>query len=166
MFTNNFKYLRSWIYFSLMDDFEIKSQLASTNSDIGVIWNFMQEEYVELHRKYLILLVITSNLLICVRKSWSLCGTLLGSLKVLFNRSIQSINGITMENVGYWRIKNESFCDKLYHITTMRNQMAIRQNDFIGKIFCQKVIHLTTRLFTLWCNHKRRCNGTIKKNKN
>ena len=62
-FVKHFKYIGSWIYLSLRDDFDVESRLASTKYAIGSIQNFLYDDHVNLHRNYLILLATPVNIL-------------------------------------------------------------------------------------------------------
>ena len=98
-FVKNFKYIGSWIYFSLVDDFDVKVQLALAKSDRGDLQNFLRNYHIDIYRKYIIFLAITVNILLWGYKSWALCKTRLDSLKYFTTRNIWSILGIMMGQV-------------------------------------------------------------------
>ena len=118
-FTNHFKYLESFISFSLQDDFDTKALLASTNSAMGALQDIIRYEHVNIHRKYVIFLSIPINLLLWGCKIWALYKNLLSSLEVFLTQIIWSIMGIRMDQVRYFRIENKSVCDHFYHIPTI-----------------------------------------------
>ena len=64
MFTNHFKYFGSWISFLPRDNFDTEDHLASDNSSIVALKNFIWDEHVDIHRKYVIFLDTPITLLL------------------------------------------------------------------------------------------------------
>ena len=131
-FVKHFKYIGSWIFFSRCDDFDVKFQSASANSDMGALLNFLRDDHVDLHSKYIIFLVTPVNLLPWICESWSLYETLLNSLKKFLVRSIRSIMSITMRQVKENSITDYSIREKFYYMPTVRNQIVVDKITFSG----------------------------------
>ena len=54
---------------------------------------------------------------------------------------------------------------KFYTIPTIKNQISLRQLNYLGKIFCREDSHILTRLLTVWCDHPRKVSRPILTNK-
>ena len=53
-FCPHFKYLDSWISFSLRDDHDVAKQIASVNASMGAMAPFWNDDHVDVYSKYLI----------------------------------------------------------------------------------------------------------------
>ena len=70
-----------------------------------------------------------------------------------------------MSEVKDQHITNETLRKNFSDIPNIEKQIATRQLTFIGKVAQNSDDHLTTKLLTAWCNHKRRRGGVIHTNK-
>ena len=92
-FCPHFKYLGSWIYFSLRDDHDVAKRIASADASMGAMSDFWDDDHVNVHSKYLIFHTIPCNLLLWGCESWDLRQTLLDArseTKLLFVNSLTS----------------------------------------------------------------------------
>ena len=64
-------------------------------------------------------------------------------------RTIMESSPELLSSLGYAFL----FC---YNIPTVKNQIALRQLTYLGKIFCREYSHIPTRLLTVWCDHPRK----------
>ena len=133
---------------------------------MGALDKFCTYTSVDNRRKYLIFLAIPINLLLWGCESWALRTYLLKKLEVLLHRSIRLILGIIMNEVKDQHITNETVRRKFFDIPNIKKQIATRQLSFIGKVVHNSDDHLTTKILTAWCNHKRRRGGVLHTNKN
>ena len=53
-FFPHFKYLGSWISFSLQDDHDVAKRIASENASMGAMEYFWDDNHVDVYSKYLI----------------------------------------------------------------------------------------------------------------
>ncbi len=74
------------------------------------------------------------NLLPWGVETWSLCKSQLDQLEVFLHRSICWILQISMSKVQEDRIQNKTVCEMFYSIPCVRNMIAARQANFIGKM--------------------------------
>ena len=121
---------------------------------------------VDTLRKYLIFIIIPANLLPWVCEIRVLCTSLLNKLEVFLPWSIQCILGITMYTVKEKVVTNETVRNRFFDIPNIEHQIAIRQLTFIDKVVRNYDAQLPTKLLAAWCNHKRRREGVLHKNKN
>ena len=164
-FCSHFKYLGSWVSFSLRDDHDVAKRIASANASMGAMAYFWDNGYVNVYSKYLMFRAITCNLLLWGCKSWTLRQTLLDALEVFLHQSVRQILRIQARNVIYHRIKNERVREICFNIPTIRNQIAFRQLTYIGKIARRESTHITTCFLTAWWDHPHKAVRPILTNK-
>ena len=71
-YTKQFKYLGSYISYSLRDDYDIKSRIAAATKVFGALTKFWYNQHVDTYSKYLIFQAIPMNLLLWECEAWSL----------------------------------------------------------------------------------------------
>ena len=125
---------------------------------MGALAKFWTYASVDNHSKYLIFLAIPINLLL-YRTSF------LKKLEVFLHHSIQRILGISMTEVKYQHITNETVKRKFFDIPNIKKQIATQQLTFIRNVARNSDDHLPTKLITAWCNHKGRRGGVLHTNK-
>ena len=96
------------------------------------------------------------NLLLWGAKTWSLRKSQLDQLEVFLHRSIQRILQISMSTVKEEKIRNERVCEMFYSIPCVRNMIAARQTDFIGKMMRGPPDRPSLNMITACCDHKQR----------
>ena len=134
-FCPHFKYLGSWISFSLWDDYNITKRITAANASMGALKIVWEDKYVDEFSKYLLFCAIPCNLLLWGYESWAVRKSLLGALELFLHRSIQKILKITMCQVMDDRIKDSYIRTNFYSIPCIKNQIAVRQLTYIKKIF-------------------------------
>ena len=72
---------------------------------------------------------------------------------------------VKMCQVFKQHITNTSIREQFYNIPTIKNQIALRQLTYLGKIFHREDPHIPTRLLTVWCDHPRKVGRPILTNK-
>ena len=164
-FCPHFKYLGSWLSFSLRDDHDIERRIGAANASMGALSNFWKDHHVDMYSKYMIFRAIPCNLLLWGCESWALRQTLLNKLEVFLHRSIRSILNINMVQVRERHIKNSHIRVVFYNIPCVRNQIAFRKLTYIGKILRRKASHVPTRFLTAWCDNPRKRGGQLLTNK-
>ena len=63
-FCPHFKYLGSWISFSLREDHDVGKRIASANTYLGAMADSWDDDHVNVYYKYLIFCEIPCNLLL------------------------------------------------------------------------------------------------------
>ena len=106
-FTRNFKYLRSYISYSLRDDYDIEHRISQASAAIGALNNFWIETTVDNLSKYLIFCAIPCNLLLWGCKSWEIQESTLKKLEVFIHRNVRKILKITIKMVMDEKITNQ-----------------------------------------------------------
>ena len=85
-FCRHFKYLVSWISFSLREYHNISKRIAAANTSIGAMSEIWDDDNVDTYSKYLLFRAIPCNLLLWGCESWALWKSLLSCLEVFLNR--------------------------------------------------------------------------------
>jgi hypothetical protein len=160
-----FKYLGSFISFDLRDDYDTEQRISSASQAMGALKHFWRNPYVDLRTKVSIFKAIPLNLLLWGCETWALRESLLDTLDVFLHRSIRRILGITITQVQDEHIKNSSIRKTFYNIPDIRNQIAIRQTSFLGKVVRAPDQHPPKQLLAAWCNHPRPIGGPLMTNK-
>ena len=166
-FTMYFQYLGlgSFISFDLRDDYDTEQRISCASEDMGALKHFWRKPYVDLRTKVSIFKAIPLNLLLWGCETWALRESLLDTLDVFLHRSIRRILGITITQVQDEHIKNSSIRKTFHNIPDIRNQIAIRQTSFLGKVVRAPDQHPPKQLLTAWCNHPRPIGGPLMTNK-
>ena len=102
---------------------------------MGAMSKIWDDDHVETYSKYLLFKAIPCNLLLWVCEIWDLRKSLLASLEVFLHRGIRRILKIRTSKVIKQQITNTSIREKFYNIPTIKNQIALRQLTYLGKIF-------------------------------
>ena len=126
------------------------------------IWD---NDHVDTYSKYLLFKTIPCNLLLWGCESWALRKSLLASLEVFLHRGIRRILRIKMCQVFKQHITNTSTREKFYNIPTIKNQIALRQLTYLGKIIRREDSYIPTRLLMVWCDQTRKVGRPITTNK-
>ena len=84
-----FKYLGSWVSFSLCDNFDVHKRIAAAKASMGALNEAWKDERLNKFSKYLLFKVIPCNLLLWGCKSWAVCKFLLNVLETFLHRSIR-----------------------------------------------------------------------------
>ena len=63
-FSVNFKYLWSWLSFSLRDDYDVGSRIGSANASMVALDNLWIDHHVDMYSKYMIFREIPCKLLL------------------------------------------------------------------------------------------------------
>jgi hypothetical protein len=87
-YTKHFKYLGSYISYSLQDDYDIKSRIAAATKAFKALTKFWYNQHVDTYSKYLIFQVIPMNLLLWGCEAWSLRQSLQDKLEVFLTRNV------------------------------------------------------------------------------
>jgi hypothetical protein len=90
-FCRHFKYLGSFVSFSLCDDFDIKNQVTATTQSMGALKNVWNSPHLDIWSKYLLFQAIPMNLLLWRCETWSMQKPLANTLEVFLHRNIQRI---------------------------------------------------------------------------
>ena len=155
-FARTFRYLGSLINYSLRDDDDITARIASATAAMGALKDLWRNPHLDIYNKYLLFRAIPMNLLLWGAETWSLRKTQLDQLEVFLHRSIRRILQISMSTVKEERIRNEKVREMFYSIPCVRNMIASRQADFIGKMIRGPPDRPSRNMITACCDHKRR----------
>jgi len=129
-FTKHFKYLGSYISYNLRDNYDLETRIATANQSMGALRNVWNNPHMEIY----LFRAIPMNLLLWGCETWSLRQVLLNKLEVFLHRSVRRILGVSMPQVKEERIRNVHMCQKFYDLPRVRNMIAARQMDFVGKM--------------------------------
>ena len=121
-FCRHFKYLGSFVSFSLCYDFYIENRVTAATQLMGAL------EQVLLFR------AIPMNLLLWGCETWSMRKALSNKLEVFLHRNIRRILRVSMTKVREDCIRNEHVRRLFYNIPRVSNMIAAHQLDFIGKM--------------------------------
>ena len=138
-YTENFKYLGSWISFTLRDDIDIERRIASATKAVGALEEFFDRKEISIRAKYLVFMAIPVNLLLWGCESWALRKDLLLKIERSVNRNIRCILGINMTEVMEKHIKDKQIRAMLNNIPSMQTFIDVRSMQFLGKLIRGKV---------------------------
>jgi hypothetical protein len=156
-YTKHFKYLGSYISYSLQDDYDIKSRIAAATKAFGALTKFWYNQHVDTYSKYLIFRAIPMNLLLWGCEAWSLRQSLLDKLEVFLTRNVRKILRISMYQVQKERITNDQVRKRFYDIPCVKNMIAARLLSFIGKaVRDPHPLRPTKLMLTTCCNNSRK----------
>jgi len=147
-------YLGSLISCNLRDDKDIKARIAATNTSmVGALketwtWN----PHLDTYNKYLLFWAIPMNLLLWGCETWSLRRSLPDKLEVFLHKSIRRILKISMSWAINKKLRNEQVCTFFYTMPCVRNMIAARQLDYIGKLIRGPHDQPARRMITSCCN--------------
>jgi hypothetical protein len=119
---------------------------------LKTVWNC---PHLDIFSKYLLFRAIPMNLFLWGCETWSIHQALLDKLEVFLHRSIQRILHVSMMRVKEERIRNEHMGRMFYDIPCVRNMIAARQLDFIGKAIRGAPDRPARSLIAAYCAHKR-----------
>ncbi len=71
-FCRHFKYLGSYVSFSLCDDYDIEKRVAVATQSMGALSNIWHSPHLEIWSKYLLFCAIPMNLLLWGCETWSM----------------------------------------------------------------------------------------------
>ncbi len=71
-FCRHFKYLGSFISFSLCDYFDIENQVTAATQSMGALKNVWNSSHLDIWSKYLLFRAIPMNLLLWGCETWSM----------------------------------------------------------------------------------------------
>ena len=155
-FTRTFRYLGSLISYNLRDDEDITARLAAANASMGRLKEVWRNPHLDIYNKYLLFRAIPMNLLLWGAETWSLRKTHLDKLEVFLHRSIRRILRISITTVRDQHIRNDKVRRMFYSIPCVRNMIAARQMDFVGKMIRGPPDRPSRNMITACCDHKRR----------
>ena len=122
--TRHFKYIGSYISYSLKDDYDIEHRISQDSSAMGSLNNFWIDNTVDNISKYLIFCAIPCNILLWGCESWEIREATLNKLEVFLHRNVRKILKITITMVMDEKITNQYLRKIFFNIPTIRNQIA------------------------------------------
>jgi hypothetical protein len=132
-FCHHFKYLGSFVSFSLCDDYDIKKRVTATTQSMVALKNVWDSPHLDIWSKYLLFRAIPMNLLLWGCETWLMRKALSNKLEVFLHRSIWKILCISMFRVKEEQIHNAHVRRMIYDIPCVGNMIAALQLDFLGK---------------------------------
>ena len=88
-FCRHFKYLGSYVSFSLCDDYGIKKQVVVATQSMGALSNIWCSSHLQIWSKYILFCGIPMNLLLWGCETWLIRKALSNKLNVFLHCSIQ-----------------------------------------------------------------------------
>ena len=163
-FTRHFKYLGSYIPYSLKDDYDIEHMISQAFVAMRSLNNFWADDTVDNFSKHLLIFSIPCNLLLWRCEIWTIHEATLKKLEVLIHINIRKILKITTTMVIDEKITNESVRKQYFNTPTIRYQLARGQLTFTRKVARNSESHITTQLLTVWCDNKRKPGAPLQNN--
>ena len=115
-FCQHFKYLVSYVSFSLCDNFDIKKRVTAATQSMGALSNIWRCPHLEIWSKYLLFCVIPMNLLLWGCETWSMMKALSNKLEVFLNCSVRQILQVSLTKMKEEQIRNEHIWWMFYDI--------------------------------------------------
>ncbi len=132
-FCCHFKYLGSFISFSLCNDYDVKKCITTATQSMGALKNVWNSPHHDNWSNYLLFWAIPMNLLLWGCKTWSMQKALSNKLEVFHHCNIWRILRISMFRVKEERLHNKHVRKMFYDIPQVGNMIAVHQLDFLGK---------------------------------
>ena len=98
-FTRHFKYIGSYISYSLTDDYDIEHRISKASVPMRALNSFWVDNTVNNFSKYVFVCAIPYNLLLWGCESWEIGEATLNKLKVFLHINIRKILKITITMV-------------------------------------------------------------------
>jgi hypothetical protein len=154
-FCCHFKYLGSFISFSLCDDYDVKKRVTPATQSMGALKNVRNSPHLDIWSKCLLFWVIPMNLLLWGCKTWSMQKALSNKLEVFLHCNIRHILRISMFSVKEERLHNNHVRKMFYDIPQVGNMIAARQLDFLGKMIHGQHDRPAQQMLTACCDNVR-----------
>ena len=151
----HFKYLGSYISFSLTDDYDIEQRPTLVSQSVGALKSMWDSPHLEIWSKYLLFRAIPMNLLLWGCETWSMQKSLLDKLEVFLHRNIRQILRVSMTRVKEEQIRNKHICCMFYDIPRICNMIAACQIEFIGIVVCSPHDRPAQCILAACCNNTR-----------
>jgi hypothetical protein len=151
-----FSFTRTFLSYNQCDADDITSRLAAANASMGRLKEVWRNPHPDTYNKYLLFCAIPINLLLWGAETWSLRKSQLDKREVFLHRSIRRILQISMSKVREQRLHNDKVRQMFYSIPCVRNMIAARQMDFVGKMIRGPPDRPSRNMITACCDHKRR----------
>ncbi len=132
-FCCHFKYLGSFISFSLCNDCDAKKGVTTATQSMGALKNVWNSPHLDICSKYLLFWAVPMNLLLWGCKTWSMQKALSNKLEVFHHCNIWRILQISMFHVKEERLHNEHVQKMFNDIPRVGNMIAAHQLNFLGK---------------------------------
>jgi hypothetical protein len=149
----HFKYLESFVSFSLCNNFDIKKSSNSSHTVHGHPKNVWNLPHLDIWSKYLLFCAFPMNLALWVCKTWLMQKALLNKFEVFLHCNIWQILRVSMTKVREEHIQNKHVRQIFYDIPRVSNMIAARQLDFIGKTVCGPPDRPTQQMLTACCDN-------------
>jgi hypothetical protein len=104
IFCHHFKYLGSFVSFSLCNDFDIENQVTAATLLMGALKKVWNSPHLDIWSKYLLFWAIPMNLLLWGCKTWLMQKALSNKLEVFLHCNIRRILCVSMTKVREERI--------------------------------------------------------------
>jgi hypothetical protein len=145
-FTRTFRYLGPLISYNLRNNKDIKARIAAANASMGALKEIWNNPYLDTYNKYLLFRAIPMNLLLWGCETWS--------LQQFLHKSIRCILKISMFLVINEKLRNEQVRTTFYAyaMPCVKNMIAARQLDYIGKLIRGLHDQPAGRMITSCCN--------------
>jgi len=161
----HFKYLGSFISFSLCDDFDIENRVTAATQSMGALKNVWNSPHLDIWSKYLLFCAIPMNLLLWGCETWSMRKALANKLEVFLHRNIRRILLVSITRVHEEQIIKEHIRHMFYDIPRVSNMIAACQLDFIWKTVQGPSDRPAQQMLTACCDHVRRVGRPFLHNK-
>ena len=106
-FCRHFKYLGSFIFFGLCDDYDIEKRVTAATQSMGALKNVWDSPHLDIWCKYLLFRSIPTNLLLWGCETWLMQKALSNKLEVFLHRNIRRILRISIFRVKEEHLYNE-----------------------------------------------------------
>ena len=154
-FTKHFKYLGSFVSYTLKDDYEIDKRIKKAKQQMGALSTLWYCDHIDLYSKYLFFQACILNQLLWGCESWAIKESSFDKLDVLLHVSIRKILRIRMRQVKEDCISNDFIRQKFYGLQDIRKQIAARTLKFVGKVVREENYSFPKQLLTAWVDNKR-----------
>jgi hypothetical protein len=164
-FCCHFRYLGSFISFSLCDDYDIKKRVTSATQSMGALKNVCNSPHLDIWSKYLLFHAIPMNLLLWGCETQSMRKASSNKHEVFLHWSIWRILRISMFRVKEEQIHNAHIRRMFYDIPHVGNMIAARQLAFLGKTVRGPHNHPAQQMLTACCENVPRVGRPFLHNK-
>ena len=161
-FTEQFKYLGSYIHFSLQDTFDVTERIKSASKAFGALQSdIFANKHVSKKVKGKVFNTLVLTILLYGSECWTMTARIMRQLCTFYHRCIRKMSRITMHHTIKHHIKTTDLLQQL-HLQPLHIYYETRLLRWAGHVSRMAMDRLPRKLLTGWVPHPRHNGGQMK----